>query len=213
MKFCTHCGKELMDEAVICVGCGCAVSNGNAQAARMSVDRNELLNTLSQRVNTNSIIWLVIGILQILGGIFISWFMLIVGVLNIISSVQDMKYSKTVLENPKGIIARFEPLTGPIITLIYNLLIGGVIGVAGSIYYFVGIRSFVMENKQHFACYDVVEEMPVPAPIFSDKRTDSYSQIINRAPASENAWVCQNCGTHNKSEYGQCKKCGRYRGA
>jgi uncharacterized membrane protein YvbJ len=27
MKFCTKCGKELMDEAVVCTGCGCAVAN------------------------------------------------------------------------------------------------------------------------------------------------------------------------------------------
>ena len=28
MKFCSKCGKELMDEAVICPGCGCAVGSG-----------------------------------------------------------------------------------------------------------------------------------------------------------------------------------------
>ena len=150
MKYCTHCGKELLDEAVICVSCGCAVDSlhtVNGQPA----NSHALLNTLSQRLNTNGIIWLVIGILQILGGLFINWFLLIVGVLNIISSVQDMQYSKTLLENPTGIVARFEPVTGPIITLIYNLIIGGVIGVVGSIYYFVAIRSFVMENKSTFA--------------------------------------------------------------
>jgi uncharacterized membrane protein YvbJ len=27
MKFCSKCGKELLDEAVVCTGCGCAVSN------------------------------------------------------------------------------------------------------------------------------------------------------------------------------------------
>ena len=26
MKFCQKCGKEIMDEAVICPGCGCSVS-------------------------------------------------------------------------------------------------------------------------------------------------------------------------------------------
>ena len=32
MKFCQHCGKEIMDEAVICPGCGCAVqAASNAQ--------------------------------------------------------------------------------------------------------------------------------------------------------------------------------------
>lgn len=25
MKFCSKCGKEIMDEAVICPGCGCAI--------------------------------------------------------------------------------------------------------------------------------------------------------------------------------------------
>lgn len=156
MKYCTHCGKELLDEAVICVGCGCAVGGQNTQTFNnQSVNGTELLNTLSQRLNTNGIIWLVIGILQILGGIFINWFLLIVGVLNIVSSIQDMQYSKTLLENPNGIVAKFEPITGPIITLIYNLVIGGVIGVIGSIYYFVAIRNYVMENKDFFASFDV----------------------------------------------------------
>lgn len=27
MKYCTHCGKELLDEAVICPSCGCEVSH------------------------------------------------------------------------------------------------------------------------------------------------------------------------------------------
>ena len=27
MKFCSKCGKELLDEAVVCTGCGCAVAN------------------------------------------------------------------------------------------------------------------------------------------------------------------------------------------
>ena len=156
MKYCTHCGKELLDEAVICVGCGCAVAGQQGELAyNATVDRATLLNTLAQRVNTNGIIWLVIGILQIIGGLLINWFLLIVGVLNIISSVQDMQYSKEMLKKPCGIVAKFEPLTGPIITLIYNLVIGGVIGVVGSIYYFVAIRSFVMENKQHFTALDV----------------------------------------------------------
>lgn len=155
MKYCSKCGKELLDEAVICVGCGCAVARQQGQSAyNATVDSVTLLNTLSQRVNTNGIIWLVISILQILGGLFINWFLLIVGVLNIVSAIQDMNYSKTLRENPTGIVAKFEPITGPVITLIYNLVIGGVIGVVGSIYYFVAIRNYVMENKQFFASLD-----------------------------------------------------------
>ncbi len=165
MKYCSHCGKELLDEAVICPGCGCPAQANYFQQNNMNshqinnansyVDISILLNTLSQRVNTNGIIWLIIGILQILGGIFINWLLLIVGVLNIVSSIQDMNYSKTLLENPKGLVSKFEPLTGPIITLVYNVVIGGVIGVVGSIYYFVAIRSYVMENKVIFQSLDV----------------------------------------------------------
>ena len=29
MKFCQHCGKEIMDEAVICTGCGCSIQTAN----------------------------------------------------------------------------------------------------------------------------------------------------------------------------------------
>lgn len=154
MKYCTHCGKELLDEAVICVGCGCLVGEQKIQTENKgNFDRVMMLNTLSQRVNTNGIIWLVIGILQILGGIFVDWFLLIVGVLNIVSSVQNMQYSKAVLANPSGIVTKFEPVAGPVIVLIYNLVVGGVIGVVGSIYYFAAIRSYVMENKSAFASF------------------------------------------------------------
>ncbi len=154
MKYCTHCGKEIMDEAVICVGCGCSVDSQKIPMAEMFGNGSVMINTLAQRLNTNGIIWLVIGILQILGGIFLNWFLLIVGVLNIISSIQDIQYSKSLPEKPTGIVAKFEPVTGPVITLIYNLLIGGVIGVIGSIYYFCAIRNYVMENKQFFASLD-----------------------------------------------------------
>lgn len=32
MKYCIHCGKELVDEAVVCINCGCSVGS-KAQAA------------------------------------------------------------------------------------------------------------------------------------------------------------------------------------
>lgn len=36
MKFCQHCGKEIMDEAVVCPGCGCSVkATTNVQATEV----------------------------------------------------------------------------------------------------------------------------------------------------------------------------------
>ena len=151
MKYCTHCGKELLDEAVICVGCGCAVNDQYARSAKTAhIDKEAIINTLEQRINTNGIIWLVIGILQIVGGIFINWYLLIVGALNIVSSVQDMNNSKKLAEDPAGIAQKYKQLTGPIIALVYNVLIGGIIGVVGSIYYFFAIRSYILENELYF---------------------------------------------------------------
>ncbi len=38
MKFCQHCGKEVLDEAVICPACGCSVQvNNNATEVDDSV--------------------------------------------------------------------------------------------------------------------------------------------------------------------------------
>ncbi len=33
MKFCQTCGKEIMDEAIVCPNCGCAVGNKQSKAA------------------------------------------------------------------------------------------------------------------------------------------------------------------------------------
>ena len=167
MKYCTKCGRQLFDEAVICPGCGCpAAPVPNAYSApnpyyaptpysapnaySAPAPQNFLLTKLSERIKTNGIIWIVIAVLQILIGLSGAWFTLIVGVLNIVSAVKDMNYSKAVLTNPNGIVSNYESLTSPIITLVYNLVIGGVIGVVGSIYYFVALRGFVMENKNAF---------------------------------------------------------------
>ena len=146
MKYCTKCGKELFDEAVYCPGCGCAV----AAAPSASNCTDSLLTKLSERIKINGIIWIVVAVLQIIIGLSGTLLPLIVGVLNIISAVKDMNYSKAVLENPNGIVSNYESLTSPIITLVYNLVIGGVIGVVGSLYYFIALRGFVMENKNAF---------------------------------------------------------------
>ncbi len=144
MKYCSHCGNVLLDEAVLCPSCGCAV------AATYKTTNEQLLSQLANRTKINGIIWTVIGAVQILMGTFFNWWILIVGVLNIITGVKDINNSDKIPGNPCGIVQDHEPVTGAVITLVYNLLIGGLIGVIGSIYYFVAIRGLVMENKAQF---------------------------------------------------------------
>lgn len=145
-KFCTRCGSEVNEEAVVCLKCGCAVPKDKPAG----VSESNILTTVSQRININGIIWIVVASLQILIGLSGAFTCIIVGVLNLISVIKDIKYSKAILENPVGIVDGVKPLTSAIITLVYNLVIGGVIGVAGSIYYLLAVRGYVLENEQAF---------------------------------------------------------------
>lgn len=45
MKYCTHCGAEIMDDAVICVHCGCKVESKSAAATATS-SSNSVLATI-----------------------------------------------------------------------------------------------------------------------------------------------------------------------
>ena len=42
MKYCSHCGAQLLDEAVICTNCGCAVSGAKGQYSSSSSNWNGL---------------------------------------------------------------------------------------------------------------------------------------------------------------------------
>lgn len=152
MKYCTHCGKELLDEAVICPSCGCRVDY-TFSSADISVD---LIHELSERVKINGVVWICIACIQFVLALTVNWVLGIIAVLNLISALRDLNYSKEVLTNPMGIVEKFEPIILPIIILVYNVFIGGVIGIAGSIYYFVGIRSFILKNKELFEKYNSV---------------------------------------------------------
>ena len=43
MKYCSHCGKEIMDEAVVCPYCGCATES----KASVTDEPDKVLNVIS----------------------------------------------------------------------------------------------------------------------------------------------------------------------
>lgn len=145
---CNKCGKEIQGDVNFCNSCGNPLNGVGNNAEK-------LLHQLSERYKINGIIWIVVAVIQIILGIFVNWVCLIVGVLNIISAIQDIIFSGKMLKNPNGIVDKVRPLVGAILILIYNVIFGGVLGIAGSIYYLVGIRNFVMENEGEFKSLEI----------------------------------------------------------
>lgn len=246
MKYCSHCGQQIMDEAVICVHCGCPVDNTFRMQAKPAENPKDLLNTLSQRVQIGGILWIIIGSFQVLYALillffFFDWFAAVIGVigiLNIVTSVKDFQYSKTVLDQPGGIVEKYEPLGDPIATLIWNSIcffagclavdilgiLIGLIGVGGSIYHLVAIRGFVMSKRDAFAAMNPTRSFGDP--IFSDK-SRRYDPTDNdnpnranppsgnpsrptppRSNAPINGWQCPNCGKMNGAYVRACA-CGQ----
>ena len=144
---------------------------GNAQPygyQYATAPENPLIR-LSKKVKTNAIIWIVIASLQAVFAVVnlfiwlngldwpedvltngISALMLaVIATLNFVSSAKDFKYSKNVLNVPRGIVAKFQPIGGYIANLIYNIIFGGLVGIVGSIYGLC-VRSYVMNNAGYF---------------------------------------------------------------
>ena len=174
IRFCSGCGAEVSGSADVTNNSTApnnqgannyqnsynsqnAFNNSNNDNAQMPYNNafnpnmpESLLRTLSERYKINAIIWFIIAGIQVILGITINWILLIVAALNIVAAVQDLNYSKNILIQPQGIVNKEKPLVGSIAVLVYNLFFGGILGVAGSIYYLVGIRNFVMTNANAF---------------------------------------------------------------
>lgn len=162
MNFCQNCGTQLEKAAHFCPNCGAAleVKQPTISEETPGTPPTALLTKLSERVKINGIIWIVIAAIQLVIGIVGAWFVLIVGALNLLSAIGNIKYSNRILNNPTNIVKNAEPLISPIITLVYNVVIGGIVGVAGSIYYLIAVRGFVLENKEAFLA---LEKQHTPA--------------------------------------------------
>lgn len=117
----------------------------------------KLITQLSQKNQTNAIIWGALGVVQIIiamctityYGFATGIWTLVVGILNVYSGYKDFTYSKDLLKKPVAIISRYESATPIVVALIYNLIFGGIIGIVGSLYE-ISIRNFVLNNKTEF---------------------------------------------------------------
>ena len=160
-KFCENCGSELVEGNKFCPSCGADVYNKSSDNVNNVMNSPEkvrkLITQLSQKNQTNAIIWGALGVVQIIiamctityYGFATGIWTLVVGILNVYSGYKDFTYSKELLKKPVAIISRCESATPIVIALIYNLIFGGIIGIAGSLYE-ISIRNFVLNNKTEF---------------------------------------------------------------
>jgi len=104
-----------------------------------------VVKKLAAKIHTESIVWIVISVFQILSVVGIAC-----GVYNLIISIMNYDQANKILEYPVGVVRAFEPMTGNIVVLLINLFFGAGIGVIGSIYHIFGVRGYVMSNRDAF---------------------------------------------------------------
>ncbi len=157
--YCEKCGKEYAEGTAFCAGCGAAVGNANEPMQNVGPDENErkLLGGLSAKVKTEGFVWIGVAAVQALMGLIMlligsiesALVLIVICVLNFIAASNDLKYAKVIFEKPTGIVKKYQPVTGLIISLVYNVIFGGVVGVAGIIFGFV-TRSYVLGHQAEF---------------------------------------------------------------
>ena len=165
--FCIKCGKQIEENATFCSGCGTPVSGmsnqgaqnttGNVYTDGSTMQQEPVRETprmryfkesLGNKEMVSGILWVCVGGLQILISIFAFWYLIFVGIWNVVIGIMRIN-QKSQLLNKSGAIIYNEysgRLASIIICLVANLLFGGIIGVAGAIYDLV-VRNYVMENR------------------------------------------------------------------
>lgn len=116
---------------------------------------NEILTAFIKMLRTDAIIWLCVGIAQIVLGLvelcfFYGISVIAIGIWNIYNSTIVKKNANFWETSPTGIYAHYEPrMTMDILFLCLNLFLGSIIGVIGSIYDIM-VRNYVMSHRDEF---------------------------------------------------------------
>jgi len=143
-KYCFNCGKEINPGAEICLNCGFKINGKHSTFSNES--KSEAYEKLANYEKTSSIIWLVIGILQILTIVGI-----IVGAWNVYQSWKRKKNAETIKTvQPSGLYKVYEDrMTTLIVFAVLNFFLGAILGLVGVGYDFY-VRNYVLSNKDIF---------------------------------------------------------------
>lgn len=121
---------------------------------------SSLLAPLSSRIRALGICWLVIGCLQLLAVLsmyktsYIYWLnseylliLTVIAVINIVSSIRDIVFSKRMMSDPTGIIKRYKvPIIALVVVAVYNAMWALLPALLIIINF--SIRSYIVNNEE-----------------------------------------------------------------
>ena len=111
------------------------------------MDRNTILQNISNKEKIGGIIWVVVSVIQLLIGLSFNWVILILGIWNLIVGITRINDASKMEQRANNIVNVYEKsLTSLIIFIVLNILMGGIIGVIGAIYDLT-VRSYVLDNR------------------------------------------------------------------
>lgn len=118
------------------------------------MENNNSLRTFNQllgKMRTSATIWTIIGLIQLVCGLFTIIFgyglaTIIIGIWNLVQSGRVRKAAKRFSEDPRGIVAYIDAQSSGILALIINLVLGAIIGIVGSIYD-ISTHNFALANR------------------------------------------------------------------
>lgn len=123
MKYCVHCGKEVLDSSIVCPNCGCSVSYDQGRTAPTPQPAPQ---PVVDSYSTMSILGLVFSILGSIIGLIIS-----------IIAYKDAKNTgsqKSMAMSKAGIIiSSIELGIAVLVVIVYIIIIIAMIATAGSI--------------------------------------------------------------------------------
>lgn len=131
MKFCTHCGKEVMDDAVICPNCGCSVQydenpQGGAAPQNTAPQPQYRAPAPVDSYSTLSIV-----------GLVLSFFMPLVGLIVSIMAHNEAKNTGSIKSQSMSkagiIISAIEMGIAVFTVIIYIVIFFVVLGSAGAL--------------------------------------------------------------------------------
>ncbi len=141
--YCSNCGNKLKENARFCTACG--TSSEGVVPKKTNKEKQRVLDELYKKENISKTIWIGVGIFQAIFGImWDQYFLIMVGAWNVFAG-----FSRTInIYDNIHLVEEYDESLGTIIVfLIINLVIGGVIGVVGSIYDLT-IRDYVLKNRE-----------------------------------------------------------------